>query len=93
MWIKAKNTNGVQWDLEDLPDAISKGFCDLPWRNLNSNRIKKRYRKWSMEYDAPETGGEFMKLYGYFSLLLRRHPKFTSSNIYYSNAMDNPWRY
>jgi hypothetical protein len=23
-WIKAKNTKGVQWDLEDLPDAISR---------------------------------------------------------------------
>ena len=34
-WIKAKNTKGVQWDLEDLPDAISRGFCDLPWHNLN----------------------------------------------------------
>ncbi len=34
-WIKAKNTKGVQWDLEDLPDAISRGFCDLPWLNLN----------------------------------------------------------
>ena len=34
-WIKAKNTEGVQWDLEDLSDAISRGFCDLPWHNLN----------------------------------------------------------
>jgi len=34
-WIKAKTTKGVQWDLEDLPDAISRGFCDLPWHNLN----------------------------------------------------------
>ncbi|PSS16558.1 hypothetical protein M430DRAFT_42570 [Amorphotheca resinae ATCC 22711] len=34
-WIKAKNTKGVQWDLEDLLDAISRGFCDLPWHNLN----------------------------------------------------------
>jgi hypothetical protein len=35
LWIKAKNTKGVQWDLEDLSDAISRGFCDLPWHNLN----------------------------------------------------------
>ena len=34
-WIRAKNSKGVQWDLEDLPDAISRGFCDLPWHNLN----------------------------------------------------------
>jgi hypothetical protein len=34
-WIRARNTKGVQWDLEDLPDAISRGFCDLPWHNLN----------------------------------------------------------
>ena len=25
----------MQWDLEDLPDAISRGFYDLPWHNLN----------------------------------------------------------
>ncbi len=35
LWIKATNTKGVQWDLKDLPDAISRGFCDLPWHNLN----------------------------------------------------------
>jgi hypothetical protein len=34
LWIKVKNTKEVQWDLEDLPDAISRGFCDLPWHNL-----------------------------------------------------------
>ena len=34
-WIKAKNTEGVQWDLEDVSDAITRGFCDLPWHNLN----------------------------------------------------------
>lgn len=34
-WIRAKNTRGVQWDLEGLQDAISRGFYDLPWHNLN----------------------------------------------------------
>jgi hypothetical protein len=33
-WIEAKSTKGVQWDLEYLPDAISRGFCELPWHNL-----------------------------------------------------------
>lgn len=36
---------------------------------LNSKNTDERYRKWSMEYDAPENGGEFVKLHRYFSLL------------------------
>jgi hypothetical protein len=34
-WIRAKNTKGVQWHLEDQSDAISRGFGDLPWHNLD----------------------------------------------------------
>lgn len=34
---------------------------------LNSKENKERYRLWGMEYDAPENGGEFVKLHGYFS--------------------------
>jgi hypothetical protein len=34
-WIEARNLKGVKWTLEDIPDASSRGFCDLPWHNLN----------------------------------------------------------
>lgn len=38
-WIRVRTTKraekGIQWKLEDLPDAISRGFGDLPWHSLN----------------------------------------------------------
>lgn len=34
VWLKAENTKGVRWMLESQQDAISRGFCDLPWHTL-----------------------------------------------------------
>jgi hypothetical protein len=34
-----------------------------------------------MEYDAPEKGGEFVKLQRYFSLLIARKPVLHSSDV------------
>lgn len=38
-WIKVRCTKGaekgVEWDLKDLPDALSKGFVRIPWHRLN----------------------------------------------------------
>ncbi len=48
---------------------------------LNGTETDERYRKWSMEYDAPENGGEFVKLQRYFSLLIARNPVLDSSDV------------
>ncbi len=39
---------------------------------LNDKENKETFRKWSMEDDAPENGGEFVKFYCYFNLLMKK---------------------
>ncbi|KAE8444791.1 hypothetical protein EG329_014251 [Mollisiaceae sp. DMI_Dod_QoI] len=84
-WIKARNTKGVQWDLEDLPDAISRGFCDLPWHNLNvqiwiwapSKKARAQilclYRKVRALVEIPKEAKGFLSLWMVFA-----HTKHTS---------------
>ncbi|RDW69659.1 hypothetical protein BP6252_08679 [Coleophoma cylindrospora] len=52
-------------------DIDARGWNQDAWhcvyRNgippLNSKKTDERYRKWCMEYDAPENGGEFVKVH------------------------------
>jgi hypothetical protein len=39
-WLTITNTQGAQWYLKDHPDAIPRGFHDLPWQNLEGVRIE-----------------------------------------------------
>jgi hypothetical protein len=48
---------------------------------LDSKEAGERYRKWGMEYDAPENGREFVKLHRYFSLLIGRNTVLDSSDV------------
>lgn len=34
-WIRVHKGQELLWRFKDLPDAIYRGFCDLPWHNLN----------------------------------------------------------
>lgn len=63
-------------------DIDARGWSRDAWHSvyingitpLNSKTTDKRYRKWTMEYDAPENGGEFVRLHSYFSLLIANEP-------------------
>jgi hypothetical protein len=64
------------------PDIDARGWNRDAWHcvckygipPLNGKKTDERYRKWSMEYDSPENGKEFVKLHGYFSLLIAKKP-------------------
>lgn len=86
LWIKARNTEHVRWDLEDLPDAISRGFGDLPWHNLN-------VRIWIW---APyrEDSGQIICLYKKVRALveiLKGAKGFLSLWVFFGHTTDRTW--
>jgi hypothetical protein len=64
------------FDSIKYPDIDARGWNQDAWHcvykhgipPLNSKEADERYRKWGMEYDSPENGGEFVKLHRYFSV-------------------------
>jgi hypothetical protein len=75
------------FDSTKHPDIDARGWNQDAWHcvyrhgipPLNSKETNDRYRKWSIEYDAPENGGEFVKLQSYFSFLIARNQVLDSS--------------
>lgn len=69
------------FDSTKHPDIDARGWSRDTWHcvythgipPLNSKETDERYRKWGMEYDSPENGGEFVKLHDYFSFLIARN--------------------
>jgi hypothetical protein len=77
------------FDSTKHPDIDARGWNRDVWHcvyrhgipPLNGKETDERYRKWSMEYDAPESDGEFVKLQRYFSLVIARNPVLDSSDV------------
>ena len=71
------------FDSAKHPDIDARGWNRDAWHcvyrhgipPLNSKEADGTYRKWSREYDAPENGGEFVKLHNYFYFLIGREPR------------------
>ncbi|KAL2063586.1 hypothetical protein VTL71DRAFT_5391 [Oculimacula yallundae] len=85
-WIRARNTKRVQWEFEDLQDATSRGFCDLPWHEL-------RVRIWIAPPERNDSA-QIICLYKKVRALvevLKKAKGFRSLWVYFKHTKDTSW--
>ncbi|KAH8820267.1 hypothetical protein F5884DRAFT_893178 [Xylogone sp. PMI_703] len=85
-WIRMKNSRGVHWVLDDLSDAVYRGFCDLPWHKLKIRVWIGAPQKW----DRAEMICLYKKVQALVEIL-KRTKMFLSLWVAFSHTENASW--